>query len=99
VRIPFKSLRYQSAKVQDWGLNVIRRVQSTGHEDSWAPARRAGTSFLAQGGTLAGISELRPGLILDLNPVVTARADGAASPPGGATTPARRRWAATCAGA
>ena len=77
VRIPFKSLRYQAAKTQDWGLNVIRRVQSSGHEDSWAPARRQGTSFLAQAGTLAGITDLRPGLILDLNPVVTAKADGA----------------------
>ena len=76
VRIPFKSLRYQAAKQQDWGLNVIRRVQSSGHEDSWAPARRQGTSFLAQAGTLTGISDLRPGLILDLNPVVTAKADG-----------------------
>ena len=77
VRIPFKSLRYQSAKQQDWGLSVIRRVQSTGHEDSWAPARREGTSFLAQAGTLAGLSDLRPGLILDLSPVLTAKADGA----------------------
>ncbi len=77
MRIPFKSLRYPSAPRQDWGLNVIRRVQSSGHEDSWTPARREGTSFLAQAGTLEGISDLRPGLILDLNPVVTAKADGA----------------------
>ena len=77
VRIPFKSLRYQAAKTQDWGLNLIRRVQSSGHEDSWAPAKRAGTSFLGQAGTLAGISDLHPGLILDLNPVVTAKSDGA----------------------
>ena len=82
VRIPFKSLRYQPAKQQDWGLNVIRRVQSSGHEDSWAPARRAGTSFLGQAGTLTGISDLRPGLILDLNPVVTAKADGASGAAG-----------------
>jgi len=77
VRIPFKSLRYQSAPRQDWGLSVIRRVQSSGHEDSWTPARRASTSFLAQAGTLEGISDLHPGLILDLSPVVTAKADGA----------------------
>jgi len=77
VRIPFKSLRYPSAARQDWGLSVIRRVQSSGHDDSWTPARREGTSFLAQAGTLDGLSDLRPGLILDLNPVVTAKADGA----------------------
>jgi hypothetical protein len=40
VSIPFKSLKYQSKDVQTWGLNVVREVQHSGHEDSWAPARR-----------------------------------------------------------
>src|SRR5829696_6172859 len=78
VRIPFKSLRYQSGRTQDWGLSVVRKVQSSGHEDSWAPARRQGTSFLSQAGTLEGITDLHPGFVLDVNPVVTAHADGAA---------------------
>jgi len=77
LRIPFKSLRFQSGASQDWGLHVVRKVQSSGYEDSWAPARRASASFLAQGGTLTGIHDLRPGLVLDLNPVVTAKIDGA----------------------
>ncbi|HVL67584.1 MAG TPA: DUF5916 domain-containing protein [Vicinamibacterales bacterium] len=77
IRIPFKSLRYQSRPVQDWGLHVIRRVQSSGHEDSWVPARRTASSFLGQSGTLVGLTDLRRGLVMDLNPVVTARADGA----------------------
>lgn len=77
LRIPFKSLRYQASDVQSWGLHVVRKVQSTGYEESWAPARRAAASFLAQGGTLEGLEGLRPGLVLDLNPVVTARVDGA----------------------
>ncbi len=76
VRIPFKSLRYQSAAVQTWGLNVTRRVQHSGYEDSWTPAQRANTSFLAQSGTLTGLSDLRRGLVLDLTPEVTDRADG-----------------------
>ena len=80
LRIPFASLRYQKAAVQSWGLHVVRKVQSTGYEESWAPARRAAASFLAQGGTLQGLERLRPGLVLDLNPFVTARVDGA---PGG----------------
>jgi hypothetical protein len=79
LRIPFKSLRYQKADVQTWGLHVVRKVQSTGYEESWAPARRAAASFLAQGGTLEGLEGLRPGLVLDLNPFVTASADGAPS--------------------
>jgi hypothetical protein len=76
LRIPFKSLRYQSAAAQDWGIHVIRRIQSAGHEDSWAPARRSAASFLAQAGTLAGLRDLHRGLVMDLNPVVTVRADG-----------------------
>ena len=76
IRIPFKSLRYQPQDGQDWGLNIIRRVQSSGHEDSWAPALRSGTSFLGQAGRLKGLTGLRSGLVLDLNPIVTAKADG-----------------------
>jgi len=83
VRIPFKSLRYQSGDSQDWGLHVIRRVQSTGHEDSWVPAKRAASSFLAQSGRLRRLSDLRRGLVLDLWPVVTARVDGTEAAGGG----------------
>jgi hypothetical protein len=83
VRIPFKSLRYPQKETQDWGLHVVRRVQSLGHEDTWTPARRAAASFLAQGGTLVGLSDLRPGLVLDLNPILTAHADGAPRAGGG----------------
>ncbi len=79
IRIPFKSLRYQSADAQDWGIHIIRRIQSTGHEDSWAPARRAAASFLAQAGRLRGLTELHRGLVLDLNPAVTSRVDGTRS--------------------
>ena len=82
VRVPFKSLRYQKADVQTWGLHVLRTSQSTGYEDSWAPARRDATSFVAQGGALEGMRDLHPGLVLDLNPEFTARADGSAEPRG-----------------
>lgn len=77
IRIPFKSLRYQAADPQDWGFNVTRVTAGDGREDSWAPARRDGASFLAQSGRLRGLTGLRRGLVLDLNPVVTSRVDGA----------------------
>ncbi|HKU59692.1 MAG TPA: DUF5916 domain-containing protein [Gemmatimonadales bacterium] len=77
VRIPFKSLRYQAAQEQSWVLNVTRQVQHSGHEDSWAPARRASASFLAQGGHLVGLTDLHRGLVLDLNPSVISRTTGA----------------------
>ena len=79
IRIPFKSLRDQSAPQQDWGLHIIRRVQSSGHEDSWVPAVRSAASFLSQSGTLAGLTGLQRGIVMDLNPAVVARADGGRS--------------------
>ncbi len=76
IRIPFRSIKYQSADPQDWGLNVIRKVQHSGHEQTWVPTKIAAASFLAQSGTLVGLSQLQRGLVLDLNPFVTQKAIG-----------------------
>ena len=76
VRIPFRSLRYQEAARQDWSLQVIRKVAASGSEDTWAPARRAAPSFVAQGGTLVGLTGIRRGFLLELNPIVTSSIEG-----------------------
>jgi hypothetical protein len=75
VRIPFKSLRYQDAKVQSWGIHILRRVQHSGFQDTWAPAIRANANFLAQSGTLDGLHDLKRGLVLEATPTLTAKAD------------------------
>src|SRR5205823_1669906 len=82
VRIPFKSLRYQSADPQDWGIQVLRSVQHSGYEETWTPAVRANASFLIQSGRLVGLSALRRGLVLDLTPEFTTKVDGAPTAPG-----------------
>lgn len=76
VRIPFKSLRYQSADPQDWGLQIIRTTPHSGYEDTWTPAVRANASFLIQSGTLVGLTGLRRGLVMDFTPEFTTRIDG-----------------------
>jgi hypothetical protein len=75
VRIPFKSLRYQDARVQTWGIHILRRVQHSGFQDTWAPAIRANANFLAQSGTLDRLHDLKRGLVLEATPTVTAHAD------------------------
>ncbi|MBA3496963.1 MAG: carbohydrate binding family 9 domain-containing protein [Gemmatimonadales bacterium] len=77
VRIPFKSLRFQPAREQRWGINVTRQVQHSGAEDSWAPATRSSASFLAQSGHLVGLTGLRRGLVLEFNPSLTSKTTGA----------------------
>jgi len=81
IRIPFRSLKYQSADPQDWGLNIIRVVQHSGHEQSWVPAKLAAASFLAQLGTIQGLTGLQRGLVLDLNPFVTEKVNGDSANP------------------
>jgi len=78
LRIPFKSVRYQSSDTQDWGIHVTRVVPQQGIEDSWAPAKRNEASFLSQAGRLKNLSDLRRGLVLDLNPIATTKLDGQA---------------------
>ena len=77
VRIPFKSLRYQSGATQDWGIQIIRLTQHTGYEDTWTPVVRASASFLIQSGTLKSLSGLRRGLVMDVNPEFTSLLEGA----------------------
>lgn len=77
LRIPFKSLQFENAPTQRWAFNVLRKVQSTGEEHSWAPALRSATSYIAQFGHLENLTGLDRGLVLDVTPIVTARADGA----------------------
>jgi hypothetical protein len=77
IRIPFKTLRYQPRDRQDWGVNVIRRVQASGHTLTWTRVLQTNASFLSQGGTLTGLTDLRRGLVLDLNPEMTSSVTGA----------------------
>lgn len=77
VRIPFKSLRYAGGKVQTWGINILRRVQYSGYQDSWAPVVRASASFLNQSGWLEGLTGLHRGLVLNVTPEATERVNGA----------------------
>jgi hypothetical protein len=82
LRIPFKSIRYQSGDVQDWTFNVVRVIQHSGYEDSWAPASRSNATFIGQSGALLGLTDMKRGLVVDLNPTLTQRAPGARAPIG-----------------
>jgi hypothetical protein len=65
--------------VQSWGIHILRRIQHSGFQDTWAPAVRANANFLAQSGSLDGLHDMRRGLVLEVTPTMTARADRAAN--------------------
>ena len=76
MRIPFKTLSFQPGELQDWGINIIRRVQHSGHEQTWTPALQGRASFLSQGGRLRDMQGMDRGLVLDINPVLTTAVAG-----------------------
>ena len=76
MRIPFKSIRYQLAGTQDWGVQVIRQTQRTGYQDTWAPTSRAKQAFTPQSGFLRGLTGLKRGLVLDLTPTSVTSTTG-----------------------
>jgi hypothetical protein len=82
VRIPFKTLHYQSRTPQNWGFQVDRVVQHSGYEQTWTPVVRASASYLLQSGALNGFHDMHQGLVLDLNPELTQKVDGAPKSPG-----------------
>jgi len=76
VRIPFKSLRYPSGGPMTWGINVARKTQRAGRQETWTDAKRV-ASFLAQSGTMEGLHDLQRGTVTEIQPFVTASNDGA----------------------
>ncbi|HEV2750002.1 MAG TPA: DUF5916 domain-containing protein [Gemmatimonadales bacterium] len=101
LRIPFKTLRFQARDPQDWGLNVVRVVQATGHQHTWTRVLQTRASFLAQSGTLTGLTGLERGLVLDVTPEATSTVSGGPQTSGwayggGAPRPgATIRWGVT----
>ena len=80
VRIPFSSLRYPGGDESRWGIQVVRNVQHSGYQLTWTPAVRASASFIAQAGTLTGLSGMRHGQVIELIPELTQTVLGTQQP-------------------
>lgn len=76
LRIPFKSLRYPAQPTEDWGVQVVRNVQHSGYQETWTPVHKASASFIVQEGKLVGMSGMRHGEVVELNPEFTTSVDG-----------------------
>ncbi len=76
IRIPFKSLRWSSGTNLSWGFNVQRVTRRTGYEDTWTDVRRANASFLAQAGMITGIRDIERGVVVEMQPTLTAEVPG-----------------------
>ena len=76
VKLPFKSIRFPEVPLQDWGLQIERRIARNGYAESWAPITADVANAMEQFGKLTGLEDLDPGLFLEINPVQTFTKQG-----------------------
>ena len=78
MRIPFSQLRFSTASVQDWGLNLVRFVPARNEESFWVLVRRTETGWSSRMGSLTGISGVRPSRRIEALPYIAADSRSAA---------------------
>ncbi len=71
VKLPLKSIKFRDQELQDWGLQVERRIARNGYSESWAPITANVANRMEQFGSLRDLRDLDPGLFLEVNPVQT----------------------------
>ena len=68
MRIPYSAIRFSKEKMQNWGLQVIRRRNKTGQMYSWSPVDPAKFGFMNQAGDLTNIMDIKPPIRLSFSP-------------------------------
>ncbi len=66
--IPYSAIRFGKKKVQDWGLNIVRRRQKSGQQLFWQQIDPNVNGFLTQEGFLMGLEDIKPPMRLQLTP-------------------------------
>ncbi|MBL0055013.1 MAG: carbohydrate binding family 9 domain-containing protein [Chitinophagaceae bacterium] len=70
--IPYSAIRFGKKKMQDWGLNIVRRRQKSGQQLFWQPLDPNVNGFLTQEGTITGLENIKPPMRLQLSPYLSA---------------------------
>ena len=85
--IPFKTLRFNDDAVQEWGMNISRRVLYLSEEDYWSPVpTRYVITKVSMAGALQGLENIHPGRNLTVKPYITAGVTQVQTAPGQMTT-------------
>jgi len=72
LRIPFNQLRFSPGEMQEWGVNVVRRVPERNEQSYWALVRRTEPGWSSRMGVLTGIRAIRPSRRVEVVPYVAA---------------------------
>jgi hypothetical protein len=73
--LPYSAIRFGKKEVQDWGLNIVRRRQKSGHQLFWQSIDPTANGFLTQEGMLTGLTNIKPPLRLQFSPYFSTYAN------------------------
>jgi len=73
--IPYSAIRFGKKDIQDWGINITRRRQKAGSQNTWNPIDPKVNGFLTQEGYWTGISNIKPPVRLQLSPYFSVYAN------------------------
>ncbi len=66
--LPYSCIRFGNKKIQDWGLNIVRRRRKSGEQVFWQQIDPNVNGFLTQEGLLTGLEDIKPPLRLQFSP-------------------------------
>ncbi len=69
--LPYAAIRFGKKKIQDWGMNIVRRQQKSGKQLFWQPVDPNINGFLTQAGVLQGLEDIKPPLRLQFSPYLS----------------------------
>jgi len=70
--LPYSAIRFGKNKVQDWGLNIVRRRQKSGEQLFWQSIDPNVNGLLTQEGIIKGLENIKPPLRLQFSPYFSA---------------------------
>jgi hypothetical protein len=66
--LPYSAIRFGNKKVQNWGLNIVRKRQKSGQQLFWQSIDPTANGFLTQEGMLNGMQDIKPPMRLQFSP-------------------------------
>jgi hypothetical protein len=73
--LPYAAIRFGKNKIQNWGLNIVRRRQKSGEQLFWQSIDPTVNGFLTQEGMLEGLADIKPPLRLQFSPYLSVYAN------------------------
>lgn len=68
MRIPYAALRFSKEKVQNWGINFVRRRTKTGQQFMWSPIDPNKFGLMNQAGVWSNIEDIKAPIRLSFSP-------------------------------